>query len=68
MTDNPVETLPEGMYPLTFTATQGEVVASPQTRVSDSDVDGQHKSSWTEDDQIKVQIGSGTAGTYSRPS
>ena len=64
MTDNPVETLPEGMYPLTFTATQGEVVATPQTRVSDSDVDGQHKSSWTAGDQIKVQIGNGTVGTY----
>ena len=65
MTDNPiVETLPEGMYPLTFTATQGEVVATPQTRVSDYDEDGVHKSKWTDGDQIKVQIGNGTAGTY----
>lgn len=56
LTDNPVETLPEGMYPLTFTATQGEVVATPQTRVSDLDVDGQHKSSWTAGDQIKVKV------------
>lgn len=65
VTDNPVETLPEGMYPLTFTATQGEVVASPQTRVSDyDDTDGKHKSEWDGGEQIKVQIGSGTAGTY----
>lgn len=56
MTDNQVEALPDGMYPLTFTATQGEVVATPQTRVSDSDVDGQHKSSWTAGDQIKVKV------------
>lgn len=48
--------LPHGMYPLTFTATQGEVVPSPQTRVSDSDVDGQHKSSWTAGDQIRVKV------------
>lgn len=56
MTDNQVEALPDGMYPLTFTATQGEVVATPQTRVSDSDVAGQHKSSWTAGDQIKVKV------------
>lgn len=62
MTDNPVETLSEGMYPLTFTAMQGEVVATPQTRVSESP-DGV-SSQWTEDDQIKVQIGKGMAGTY----
>lgn len=65
VTDNPiVEPLPEGMYPLTFTATQGEVVATPQTRVLDYDEDGVHKSKWTDGDQIKVQIGNGTAGTY----
>lgn len=58
MTDNPVETLPESMYPLTFTATRGEVVASPQTRVSDYDdtADGKHKSKWSTGDQIKVTV------------
>ncbi|ADV42460.1 fimbrillin family protein [Bacteroides helcogenes] len=64
MTDNPVETLPEGMYPLTFTATRGEVVATPQTRVSDYDDNGVHSSKWTDGDPIKVQIGNGTVGTY----
>jgi|GEM_PF-6054739 len=59
MTDNQAEALPEGMYPLTFTVTQSEVVASPQTRVTDSDVDGQHKSSWTAGDQIKVTVSEG---------
>ena len=47
---------------MTFTAMQGEVVATPQTRVSESP-DGA-SSQWTEDDQIKVQIGKGMAGTY----
>lgn len=55
--DNQVEPLPEGMYPLTFTATQGEVVTSPQTRVSDyDDTDGKHKSKWDNSDQIKVTV------------
>lgn len=58
MTDisSEIISLPEGMYPLTFTATQSEVVTSPQTRVSDSDVNGQHKSSWTAGDQIRVKV------------
>lgn len=63
MTDNPVETLPEGMYPLTFTATQGEVVASPQTRVSDYDNEGTHKSKWDTGDQIKVTVKENSTGT-----
>lgn len=65
MADSQAEALPEGMYPLTFTAMQGEVVATPQTRVSDyDDTDGTHKSKWDGGEQIKVQIGTGTAGTY----
>lgn len=60
MTDNQAEALPEGMYPLTFTATQGEPVASPQTRVTDyDDADGNHKSKWTTGDQIKVAVSEG---------
>ena len=66
MTDNPiVETLPEGMYPLTFTATQGEVMATPQTRVTDYDdtADGTHKSKWDGGDQIKVKVSDNTGNT-----
>ena len=65
VTDNPiVETLPEGMYPLTFTATQGEVMATPQTRVSDyDDTDGKHKSKWTDGDQIEVKVSDNTGNT-----
>ena len=64
VTDNPVETLPEGMYPLTFTATQGEVVATPQTRVSDyDDTDGTHKSKWDGGDQIEVKVSDNTGNT-----
>ena len=59
MADSQPETLPEGMYPLTFTATQADVVASPQTRVTDSDEDGIHKSKWTDGDQIKVVVSEG---------
>lgn len=62
MTDSQVEALPEGMYPLTFTATQGEVMATPQSRVSENS-DGK-SSKWDGDEVIKVQIGNGTAGTY----
>ena len=54
MTDTPVETLSEGMYPLTFTATQDEVVATPQTRVSEN-TDGK-SSKWSTGDQIKVTV------------
>lgn len=61
MTDNPVETLPEGMYRLTFTATQGEVVATPQTRVSEG-TDGK-SSKWDGGEVIKVAIGAGGLGT-----
>lgn len=58
--DGNVRNLPEGMYPLTFTTTQGEPVASPQTRVSDyDDTDGSHKSKWTTGDRIKVVVSEG---------
>lgn len=59
MADSQPETLPEGMYPLTFTATQADIVASPQTRVTDSDEGGVHKSKWTANDQIKVKVSEG---------
>lgn len=52
--------LPEGKYPLVLTATQGEVVTSPQTRVTDYDENGSHKSKWTEGDQIKVKVSEGS--------
>lgn len=59
MADSQPETLPEGMYPLTFTATQADIVASPQTRVTDSDEGGVHKSKWTAGDQIEVIVKGG---------
>ena len=60
LADSDVQNLPEGAYPLTFTATQGEPVASPQTRVSDyDDTDGSHKSKWTNGDRIKVVVSEG---------
>lgn len=53
--------LPEGRYPLTFTATQS--TATPQTRVAET-ADG-NGSTWTDGDQISVNIGSETqTGTY----
>lgn len=51
--------LPEGIYPLSLTATQGELVASPQTRVSDYEEGGDYKSKWTTGDQIKVMVRGG---------
>lgn len=61
MDDIDTVALPEGAYPLTFTATQGEPVASPQTRVSDyDDTDGTHKSKWTTADRIKVVVSGGS--------
>ncbi len=57
--------LPDGAYPITFSAIQ-VTEASPQTRVSDyDDTDGTHKSRWTEGDKIKVTVTpqSGTAMT-----
>lgn len=53
------------MYPLTFTATQGEVVTSPQTRVSDYDDAGTHKSKWNAGDQITVKVKENSTGTES---
>lgn len=49
--------LPEGKYPLMLTATQGEAVASPQTRVSEN-TEGTN-SKWTAGDQIKVVVSGG---------
>lgn len=57
--------LPDGAYPITFSAIQ-VTEASPQTRVSDyDDTDDTHKSRWTEGDKIKVTVTpqSGTAMT-----
>lgn len=51
--------LPEGKYPLMLTATQNEVVASPQTRVADYEEGGNQKSKWTASDQIKVAVSEG---------
>lgn len=59
-TDGNGTSLPEGMYPLTFTATQANMQASPQTRVSDYDeTDSSHKSQWTDGDKIKVVVSKG---------
>ncbi|WP_075557787.1 fimbrillin family protein [Parabacteroides timonensis] len=53
-------TLPEGMYPLTFTAVQtGDGLA---TRVEEND--NGMSSRWSEGDKIKVRIGEGEEGTY----
>lgn len=62
-TDGNGTSLPEGMYPLTFTATQADIVASPQTRVTDSDEGGVHKSKWTAGDQIEVIVKGGDNDT-----
>lgn len=52
--------LPDGAYPITFSATQ-VTEASPQTRVSDyDDTDGTHRSQWTEGDKIKVTVTQGS--------
>lgn len=48
--------LPDGAYPITFSAVQAEE-ATPQTRVSDyDDTDGTHRSRWTEGDTIEVMV------------
>ncbi len=64
LTDNGGTSLPEGKYPLMLTATQDEVVASPQTRVTDQEKEegGVKKiiSSWTAGDQIQVNITGGS--------
>lgn len=51
--------LPEGVYPLSLTATQSKPMASPQTRVSDYEENGNYKSKWTAGDQIKVTVSGG---------
>lgn len=48
--------LPEGMYPMTFTAVQVAPENTPQTRVSDYDEGGEHKSKWTTGDKITVTV------------
>lgn len=61
LTDGNGTSLSEGKYPLMLTATQGEPVSSPQTRVSDyDDIGGSHKSKWTTDDRIKVVVSEGS--------
>lgn len=48
--------LPDGVYPITFTAVQALPEGMPQTRVSDYEDDGTHKSNWTNGDNIKVTV------------
>lgn len=55
MADNPVETLSEGMYPLTFTATKDDGAAN--TRAAGKDA-------WSVGDEIGARIGTGTKGSY----
>lgn len=54
--------LPDGKYPLTFTAVQTAPIATPQTRVSESE-DGM-SSHWDGGEVINVQIADGNLGTY----
>ena len=50
--------LPDGMYPMTFTAVQqAPQPGTPQTRVSDTDNGTSITSSWTDGDKIKVTVG-----------
>ena len=49
--------LPDGMYPMTFTAMQVAPENMPQTRVSDSE----NTSSWSVGDQIHVTVTQGNA-------
>lgn len=44
--------LPDGVYPITFTAVQALPEGMPQTRVSDNG----NESSWTNNDKIKVTV------------
>lgn len=63
--------LPEGVYPLEIASVTLDVEGSeqpwgadaPQTRVSENETG--NGSVWNDDDQINVQIGDGTPGTYS---
>lgn len=48
--------LPDGMYPMTFTAVQVAPENTPQTRVSDYDEGSEHKSKWTKGDKITVIV------------
>lgn len=54
--DEPAEqgtTLPDGMYPMTFTVVQAAPESTPQTRVTES---GNGMSSqWTNNDRIKIR-------------
>lgn len=70
MTDNQVEALPEGMYPLQIASVSVTAESSaepwaanaPQSRVAEND--DRSGSVWQNGDKIKVQIGDGTPGTY----
>lgn len=57
-TDGNIQDLPEGKYPFVLTATQGEIVASPQTRVSDyyDQTENKLKSKWDGGEVITVQL------------
>lgn len=48
--------LPDGMYPLTFTATQADLTVVPQTGVALYDEGDVTKCRWTTGDQIKVVV------------
>ena len=60
--EKPGTELPDGKYPLTFTAVQTAPIATPQTRVSEN-TDGM-SSKWDGGEVIKVQIADGKTGTY----
>lgn len=70
MTDNQVEAVPEGMYPLQIASVSVTAESSaepwgadvPQSRVAENE--DRSGSVWQDGDKIKVQIGNGTPGTY----
>lgn len=51
----------ECMHLVRFTATQNDVVTSPQTRVSDYEEGGNHKNKWSNGDKIEVKSSQGCA-------
>lgn len=60
----PVTALPEGAYPLSFTAEWAAPTAAAGARVYDKEADGQLVSQWEGGEVIRVQIGEGTPQTY----
>lgn len=62
----PSEPLPEGKYPITFTASiMSEIEeGAPKTRVADYEEDGGFKSKWTAGDVIKVELRCGNRTLY----